>query len=63
MYLGIQKYFLSGTFDYLDGKEEVSIDVGIDGLKLFQSSNKVLRKVKVLKENGAKIGPLHNLLL
>lgn len=42
LYLGIQKYFLSSSFEFLDGKDEVSIDVGVDGLKLFKSSNRVL---------------------
>lgn len=42
LYLGIQSYFCSDTFDYLDGTTEVMIDVGIDGLKLFKSSNRVL---------------------
>ncbi|KAI8123574.1 hypothetical protein CVS40_5886 [Lucilia cuprina] len=38
----VQNFFLSGSFEYLYGKDEVLIDVGVDGLKLFKSSNRVL---------------------
>lgn len=42
LYLGIQDHFLSDTFEFLEVREEVLIDVGIDGLTLFNSSNRVL---------------------
>ena len=40
MYLGIQKYFHSVSFNHLEYREEVLIE--IHGLKLFKSSNRVL---------------------
>ena len=51
IYLGIQKYFHSVPFSYLGDREEVLIDVGIDGLKLFKSSNRVLWPIL-----GANVG-------
>ena len=41
-YLGSQKYFQSVPFHYLEDREEVLIDIGIDGLKLLNISNGVL---------------------
>lgn len=40
--MGIQNHFNSDSFHYLNTKSEVLIDVGIDGLKPFSSSNRVL---------------------
>ncbi|XP_050324473.1 uncharacterized protein LOC126755787 [Bactrocera neohumeralis] len=42
LYLGIQNYFVSSPFNYLEGKNEVYLDIGVDGLKLYKSSNRVL---------------------
>ncbi|XP_067621954.1 uncharacterized protein drl isoform X2 [Eurosta solidaginis] len=41
-YFGIQAYFESKSFPCLNEKDEVLIDVGIDGLNVFNSSKKVL---------------------
>ncbi|XP_036319869.1 uncharacterized protein LOC118734260 [Rhagoletis pomonella] len=41
-YIGIQTHFESRSFPFLNEKDQVLIDVGIDGLKLFKSSSKVL---------------------
>ncbi|XP_054745455.1 uncharacterized protein LOC129249819 [Anastrepha obliqua] len=42
LYRGIQYHFKIGAFAFLHDKDEVQIDVGIDGLKLYNSSSKVL---------------------
>ena len=42
IYLGIQKYLQSVPFNYLGDRREVLIDIGINSLKLFKSSNRVL---------------------
>ncbi|XP_050338156.1 uncharacterized protein LOC126764491 [Bactrocera neohumeralis] len=42
LYIGIQNFFLSNTANIFENLEEILIDIGIDGLKLFKSSNRVL---------------------
>ncbi|XP_067635656.1 uncharacterized protein, partial [Eurosta solidaginis] len=42
LYLGIQYNFAFEEFNFLQDLERISIDVGIDGLKIFKSSNRAL---------------------
>ena len=38
----IQRFFLSDSFEYLCNKDDVLIDVSVDGLKLFKNSDRLL---------------------
>ncbi|XP_067630062.1 uncharacterized protein [Eurosta solidaginis] len=42
LYFGIQDQLVSKQFSFLEAQEEVLIDVGVNGLKLFNSSSRVL---------------------
>lgn len=42
LYRGIQNYFCKNKFPYLDNVKNVVLDIGIDGLKIFKNSSRVL---------------------
>ncbi|XP_053954692.1 uncharacterized protein LOC128860920 isoform X1 [Anastrepha ludens] len=56
LYIGIQFYLWGAEFNVLENCEVVNIDIGINGLKLFKSSNRCLWPILGYVV-GSKLGP------